>query len=144
MDLGLQNGLSRSVQPFQVLPVLSLRSGFSAAGACCSHSCPSGSHWPCTGPFSSSLDGRSASPPSESCTQRCLCQLCSQEGSDGKIVQLAFGHIATNHYTTSCFFSLFPASFSSFSPLRTEQECERTFQLLPQSWNKNCLSDSRF
>ncbi|TNN82451.1 hypothetical protein EYF80_007286 [Liparis tanakae] len=28
------------------------------AVACCSHSSPSGSHWPCTGPFSSSLDGR--------------------------------------------------------------------------------------
>lgn len=68
--LGSENGLSLWVQPLQVLPVLSLCSGFSVALVCCSHSGPSGSQWPCAGPFSSSLDGRSASPPSESYTHR--------------------------------------------------------------------------
>lgn len=86
---GSQNGPSRCVPPRQVLPVLRLGSGFSVAGPCCSHSGPSGSHWPCEGPFSSWLDRRAASPPSEICTQRCLCQPCSQGGSDG--------HITTKH-----------------------------------------------
>lgn len=67
-----QNGRSRGAPPHQVLPVLSLSSGFSIVGPCCSHSGPAGSHWPPEAPFSSWLDGRAASPPSESCTQRCF------------------------------------------------------------------------
>lgn len=46
-----------------------------AVAACCSQSSPSGSQWPRRGPLSCSLDGRSVSLASESCTQRCLCQL---------------------------------------------------------------------
>lgn len=88
VGLGSQNGLSHSLQPFQVLPVLSLRSGLSVVLACCSHSSPSGSHWPCTGPFSSSLDGRSALHPSESYTQRCLCQRWSPALKEEVMVRL--------------------------------------------------------
>lgn len=62
---------THTVQLFQFLPVLSLRS---VVVACWSHSMSAVSHWPCTGPFSSSLDGRSSSPPSENYTQTCLCQ----------------------------------------------------------------------
>lgn len=72
---------------FQVLPVLSLCSEFSAL-ACCSQSGPSGSHCPWTGPFSSSLDGRSASTPSESYTQRCFCQPQSPALKEAVMVRL--------------------------------------------------------
>lgn len=78
-----RNGRSRGASPRQVLPVLSLSSGFSIAGPCCSHSSPSSSHWPHEGPFFSWLDRSAASLPSESCTQRCLCQPRSPGGSDG-------------------------------------------------------------
>lgn len=82
------NVSSRWPQAVQVLPVPSRRSLLSvpataAVAACCSHSSPSGSQWPRRGPFSSSLDGRSVSLPSESCAQRCFCQPHSRERGRG-------------------------------------------------------------
>lgn len=120
---------SRWLQPVQVLPVPSRRSGLSAAAleACCSHSSPTGSQWPRRGPFSSSLDGRSVSLPSESCTQRCLCQPpclgCASArfsaherkkriGKKKRSVSLFFFY--------SCFIIYI---FTSFSPFHPVQEC---------------------
>lgn len=101
---------------FQVLPVLCLHSGISVV-LCCSQSCPSSSHWPWTGSFSSSLDGRSSSPPSESYTQRCLCQPKSRTLEEGTMVrsESAYSHITTKHYTSGCIFPQIHSSFSSFS-----------------------------
>lgn len=124
-------GLALSVQPVQVLPVPSRRSGLSAAAACCSHSSPSGSQWPCRGPFSSSLDGRSVSLPSESCTQRCLCQLHSRGRGRGQTAhQNAFQPTnAKKKKKKKRYISLYSHYcsiiyiFTSFSPFHTVQEC---------------------
>lgn len=74
-------------------------------------------------------------------------ELCSQGGSDGKIVQGAYSRITTKHYTSGCVFPLFPASFSSFFLHYTRSKNAIGIvevQLLPQSLDKNCFSDSSF
>lgn len=124
-------GLALSVQPVQVLPVPSRRSGLSAAAACCSHSSPSGSQGPCRGPFSSSLDGRSVSLPSESCTQRDAFVSCTLE--EEAVVRLRIRTLFNpqtqkkekrkryislySHYCSIIYI------FTSFSPFHTVQEC---------------------
>lgn len=121
-------GLALSVQPVQVLPVPSCRSGLSAAAvACCSHSSPSGSQRPCWGPFSSSLDGRSVSLPSESCTQRCLCQLHPRPWSDCASKRFLTHKRKKKKIYASSAFIFYCSSIiyilTSFSPFHTVQEC---------------------
>lgn len=148
MGLGTQNGLSRSFQFFQVLPVLSLCSEFSVL-ACCSQSGPSGSHCPWTGPFSSSLDGRSASPPSESYTQRCLCQQQSPALKEEVMVRL---------YTVLMVIlpqNIIPGAIFLHNSLHLFQPCLHytlnknameivEVQFLPQYLDMNCFSDNSF
>lgn len=104
---GSQNGGSRGAPPHQVLPVLSLSCGFSVAGPCCSHSSPFGSHWSREGSFSSWLDGRAASPPSESCTQRCLCQPRSREEATVQTVCFQSQNHKTLKHSLRFFFFFF-------------------------------------
>lgn len=149
MGLVSQNALSRSVTLFQVLPVLSVGSGFSVVVACCSHSSPSGSHWPCTYPLSSSLDGRSASPPSESCTQRCLCQRRSPALNEEVMVRLYRVLLVTQPQNIIPAAAFPHSSLHLFHPFLhytlNKNAMEITeVQLLPQSLNHNCLSDSSF
>lgn len=131
------------MQPFQVLPVLSV------VVACCSHSSPSGSHWPCTGPFSSSLDGRSTSPPSESYTQRCLCQRWSPALKEEVMARL-YRVLSVTKPQNSTPVAVFPhCSLHLFHPFLhytlSKNAIERIdVQLLPQSLDKNCFTDSRF
>lgn len=102
------------------LPALSLLSGLSVV-VCCSHS-----HWPWTDPFPSSLDGRSVSPPSESYTQRCLCQWWGPSLKKEVMVRLYKVLMVTqpqNIIPVAAFFPQFSATFYLFSPLQTGKEC---------------------
>lgn len=137
---------SRWLQPVQVLPVPSRRSGLSAAAleACCSHSSPTGSQWPRRGPFSSSLDGRSVSLPSESCTQRCLCQpLCLGCASARFSAHKRKKRIGKKKRSVSPFFFLLLLHHRHFHFLLSISPSTgmlwKSFQHLPQSRDQACL-----